>query len=548
MKDASFLLELFPQKKNGSGNNPSFCALMKQGSMCCKKHLLETSTCGPQMKKSSSVEVLSVILRSAFLIICSIFLLLLSSYLFLFHLGSMSVSQGSDEVVYVRVMQGVVHEGAFFPLKHGTIPFFEKPPLKFWLAALFPYFLGENNLSFRLLDGILGIASISLSVGIAWRIFGSIPGALIIGFLLLGAPEWVISHHSFRRAVLDGLLTTIILAASFFAWQGYQKIQSGLPARRSFFCFSLLCGLAALTKSIAGLVPIGIIIFLLLCDRAGRGAFLKHFPSLTAGPVIFLGYLAVLALFGRRAVDTFIGIEIFDRVSHGFTGHNSGDPWYYLHYVFVRGGIVPLALLLLGTTSSLFLARRDHRLRFVLAWGGLPILVYSCASSKVPWYLNPFMPFMAIVAVFGTVELVNKISNRFFGAALSVCLVLLSALPFYHALSRHIGDVMNETNILPIDRVVAEIQANSGEMVVVANAISARVAPIKGRFNVEGIYREILKFRTRSIEEAVGFLPVSGQYFFVRESDYEKLPLGGRMVAQLPPLLPRKESVRVVRY
>jgi 4-amino-4-deoxy-L-arabinose transferase-like glycosyltransferase len=493
-------------------------------------------------------EFFVVILRRLSLVISSALLLVLSSFFFLFHLGSSSVSQASDEVVYVRVMQGVLHEGSFFPMKHGNLPFFEKPPLKFWLAAVFPYFLGENNLSFRLLDGLLGIASISLSIAIAWRIFGSFPGALIIGFLMLGTPEWVISHHSFRRAVLDGLLTTILLAASFFAWRGYQLIQSGLKARSVLCVFSLLCGFAALTKSIAGLVPIGIVVALLLCDRPGRAALLSHSLSLISGPLVFAGYVAVLALFGSRALQTFIGIEIIDRVTQGFTGHNSGDPLFYIHYVFVRGGVVPVVLLLVGTVSSLFFAIRDYRFRFIFAWGVLPIFIYSCASSKVPWYLNPFMPFMAMVAVFGTIEVLHRISNQVIVASLSAAILLLSGLPFYRAILRHITVVMNDNKILPIDRIVAEIQTNSAEIAIVANAISGRVAPIKGRFNVEGIYREILRFRSQSVDDPTGFSPLPGQYVFVRESHYERLPLGGMLVQQLPPLPPRKEGVSVVRY
>jgi 4-amino-4-deoxy-L-arabinose transferase-like glycosyltransferase len=263
---------------------------------------------------------------------------------------------------------------------------------------------------------------------------------------------------------------------------------------------------------------------------------------------MFAGYVAVLSLFGDRALQTFIGIEIVDRVTQGFTGHNSGDPLFYIHYVFVRGGVAPVVLLLVGTVSSLFFAIRDYSFRFALAWGVLPIFIYSCASSKVPWYLNPFMPFMAMVAVFGTVKLLSKISNQFIVASLSAFILLLLGLPFYRAISRHITVVMNDNKILPIDRIVAEIQNNSAETAIVANAISGRVAPIKGRFNVEGIYREILRPRSKSIEQAVGFSPLPGQYVFVRKSDFEKLPSGGREVAQLPPLFPRMESVLVVRY
>ena len=59
-------------------------------------------------------------------------LTVLAGALFFWNLGNSSVSVTSDEVIYVRITQGVVQEGSLFPVKHGSAASFEKPPLKIW--------------------------------------------------------------------------------------------------------------------------------------------------------------------------------------------------------------------------------------------------------------------------------------------------------------------------------------------------------------------------------------------------------------------------------
>ena len=482
--------------------------------------------------------------------LCALLLLTLSCYLFLYNLGAHSISAASDEVVYVRVIQGILHQGEIYPLWHGGLPFHEKPPLKFWLSSVLPLLLGESNLSFRLLDGILGLVCIALSVILSRCLFNSWLGALITGLLLLGAPEWVISHHSFRRVVLDGLLTTLILIASIYAWRAYRTLERNEPATRSLAAFSFFCGLAALTKSVAGLVPIASMLVLFTLSQHGRKNWKSSLLPLSVGPLIFMVYLCLVAFQGKHALHTFLGMEIFHRVVHGFTGHNTGEPWYYFKYIFVRGGVIPVPLLLLGLAGSLYACVKNNAFRFSIVWCFLPLIIYSFSSSKAPWYLNPFMPFFAMTAVFGTLFIIRQIptSKMAYRFVLVVAVCALFLPTYYRTLTHHVAKVAQQNQRLPIDEISQEIIKEKIAVSFLTKAISGRSSPINGHFNVEGIYRQMIRENIRIIKNVSEIEPSERQYVFLEERQLAQLPENWKKYKVLPPFEPRKNSLVVVSY
>ena len=489
-------------------------------------------------------------MQKLLLSICTLFLLALSAHFFLYNLGQHSISAASDEVVYVRVIQSILHQNDIFPLKHGGLPFNEKPPLKFWLTSIIPFLLGENNLSFRLFDGALGVICVALSVLIARALFASWIGALITGLLLLGAPEWVISHHSFRRVVLDGLLTTLLLIASIYGWRAYSSLLRNESALRNLVIFSLLCGLGSLTKSVAGLIPIASMALLFMLSKQGRCTWKTSLISLSVGPLIFLTYICVVAFQGKHALHTFLGIEIFERVVHGFTGHNTGDPWYYFRYIFIRGGITPVPLLLFGLAGSLYAAIKDNAFRFTIIWSFLPLGIYSLSSSKAPWYLNPYMPFFVMTAVFGTLYVIKKIPTHkvIYQFTLAAFLCLLFLPPYYRTLTHHFTSVAQQTQRLAIDVISQDISRLKTPVIFLRNSISGRASPINGHFNVEGIYRQILKRSMRVIKQASEIIISERQYVFLEKSQLENLSGDWKIYKELPPFGPRKHWVVVVSY
>ncbi|MFN4895126.1 MAG: ArnT family glycosyltransferase [Pseudomonadota bacterium] len=509
-----------------------------------------------------------------------------ASWLFLWNLGANSISLRSDEVIYVRATQAVLHNGDIFPLMHGGVPMYEKPPLKLWLGSLAPLMLGESNLSFRLLDGVLGVLAVILTVSVMRAISGSMWLGMLSGVLLFGMPELVISHHGFRRAVLDGLLTVVTLLAGYETWRIVVSRNSAVSEKiivRHYITVGALCSVAVLTKSVAGFVPAACALATLLeptskkssapvdemravasspapvipppaavgsvRGTAGNRAWLWIVSIPLATLLVYCGALWFVA--GAKALKVFIGVEILTRTFSGFEGHNTGQNWFYLWSLFSRGAAVPRLLLYVGVLGAFVSFHKEQSVRFLLVWAGLPVILYSLAASKVPWYLNPFLPFIGMLAVAGTAQIVTRAAQKWgkVVAGAIALLVALAAVPAYsRAVVRHVKVVNSSTERLEIDKVVESLKKDYSRFAIIDDALSGWTNPRKGRFNVEGIYREMLKPGLRSVKEVREFAPLPGEVVLIKEESLNQIPPGWRAIAKIAPFASRGWTVVAVVY
>jgi 4-amino-4-deoxy-L-arabinose transferase-like glycosyltransferase len=488
--------------------------------------------------------------RDALLAVGASTLLALTLFVMFWNLGANSISISSDEVIYVRVSQGVLHEGSFFPLMHGNVPTFEKPPLKLWLGALAPWILGESDFSFRALDGLFGVLAVLGSVLLAWRVSRSVPGALALGFLVLAMPEWIIAQHGFRKVVLDGLLTVLTLGTAWAAWRAIENRES--PRSRDLCLIGILSSLAVLTKSVAGFIPLACAV----CSIgvvAPRALFTRRALWFALPFAVFLGYVfAVWEVGGMRGLRMFLGVEIVDRAFSGFDGHNTGSRWFYVWYIFIRGGAAPRVLAWVGVVGAVWAARRHLWARYALVWSALPVVAYSLSASRTPWYIAPFFPFVCMVAVFGTSALYDRLSARKMVRSIATLAILVtlyvSAGAYSRALARNIQEVVTDTRRLPIDILTERLRGEYTKFGVVESAVSARSNPRKGRFNVEGIYRETLKPDLLILSAISELQPESRRVYLVKEPSLSALPSGWVEVGRLAPSVLREWSVVAVVY
>ncbi len=443
-----------------------------------------------------------------------------------------------------------MQDGQFFPLKHGSILSFEKPPLKLWLSSIAPWIFGENNWSYRAFDGLLGVVAVLLSTILTFRLSRSVPCALTVGFLLLGVPEWTIAHHGFRRAVLDGLLTVLTLAMAMVTWRLIDERDS---STRSFRWLGILTAVAFLTKSVAGVVPA---VCALASVSVCRPDSLKLKNLLVVASIPALAstcfIIAVYFVGGSKGIATFLGVEIVTRALSGFEGHNADKPLYYFWYLFSRAAVAPQLALILGTIGSLAATRASKSHRFILVWAYLPLCAYSCSSSKAPWYLNPFMPFVIMTAILGSVWMASFVKERTRAgavfASVVAALIFSICVPYQKALSRVLLEVSTDNWRIPLDTLVSTLPDSHSKFIIVDNALSGRSSPINGRFNLEGIYRGMLSKSLAHVQgpEEIRKEPLTA--IFIREDAVSALPAGWREIDRLPPFGPRRDWLLVVDY
>jgi hypothetical protein len=298
-----------------------------------------------------------------------------------------------DEGRYAEIPREMLIRGEWIiPYLQGE-PYLDKPPLLYWLVRLSYTVFGVHDWTARLVPALAIHATILLAyffgrrwLGEACAFTGSLILALAPGFVTIG-----------RLLTMDGLLS-VWVALSLCA--GYEAIR-GERFRTSWWLLAALsCGLGVLTKG-----PVAIVLSLpplcLSCWLAGS--------RLRVGLRAMAGYFAVvLAMSLPWYIAICLRLPAF--AYHFLWEHNVvrflapfdhlRPIWFYLPILLI--GLLPATLLIVPFTRFL-LSGRDEvaRLRsscfgFVLLAGGWCVLFFSLSGCKLPTYILPALPFIAL--------------------------------------------------------------------------------------------------------------------------------------------------------
>jgi hypothetical protein len=104
------------------------------------------------------------------------------------------------------------------------------------------------------------------------------------------------------------------------------------------------------------------------------------------------------------------------------------------------------------------------------------------------------------------------------------------------------------TERIELDTFVSRLRREYTSFVVLEKSLSGRSNPLNGRFNVEGIYREMLRPGLRIVSTIEELNPQPGEVVLVREESLGKIPSGWRELGRIPPYASRTWGVVAVVY
>jgi 4-amino-4-deoxy-L-arabinose transferase-like glycosyltransferase len=314
-------------------------------------------------------------------------LLGLVAALLVFRLGAVPLL-GPDEPRYARVAVEMHRAGEWVtPTLQGQ-PWLEKTPLYYWLAGGFFSLLGETEAAARLPSVLAALLLVGATALAGARLFGTRAG-LQAGFV---AGTSLLPFVYGRAASMDMLLGATVTVA--IASAGLRLLDEAgpwaVPLAAAF------AGLAALAKG-----PLGLLIPLLVVGAyVGATREWKWLREMLAPRAIlaFLvvaapWYVAILLDQGRHFVDVFLlnqNVERFTSTIH----HHPGAVWYYLPVLLV--GLFPWSGLAVPGLFGLR-PRTERKDLFVLLWLVLPLAFFSLAGSKLPGYVLPCVPPLALL-------------------------------------------------------------------------------------------------------------------------------------------------------
>ena len=292
-----------------------------------------------------------------------------------------------DEGTVAQVAREISQGGTWTAWLHPQLwgaPYLNKPPLLHSLiAAAFQNF-GVHTWVARLPGAVLTATSVPLLYLLGREIFPTRTYAgLGAGIYLTCLP--VVRHG--RLAMLDGAVTSFFIA---LLWLLLRSRRHPVDALGVGICFALMC----LTKGILGILLLAIALLFLLWDtpKVLRSPYLWAGLALGSLPVIGW-YFLQWQYYGQQFLDVTLLNQNFERVWNAVDNHQ-GPFWYYLLELLKYGW----PWLIFWPTGFWLTWQSRHQTwgKLLLVWTVGYLLAISLMGTKLPWYIFPLYPAIAL--------------------------------------------------------------------------------------------------------------------------------------------------------
>ena len=300
-----------------------------------------------------------------------------------------------DEGRYAEIAREMAQSGDWVTPRLNGIKYFEKPPLQYWATAAAFRVFGENEWTARLWSGLTGFAGVVLAAVTASRLFGP-PAAMLTAIVLAGSLWWVLMGH---LNTLDmGFAFFLQASLAGFLW-GQTSQQGSISERNAMLAAWAAAALAVLSKGLAGLILPGMV--LVAYCLVQREWIIFRRLHLLGGLAIFLGLTAPWFIAVQMANPEFARFffihEHLDRFTS--TTHGRTQPvWYFVPIVVLA--MMPWTGIALHACARAWRAQSEpgfNARRFLLLWVALIFIFFSASGSKLPSYILPLLPALALL-------------------------------------------------------------------------------------------------------------------------------------------------------
>ena len=301
-----------------------------------------------------------------------------------------------DEGRYGEIPREMVASGDWLTPRLNGLKYFEKPPLQYWATAAAYSAFGVSEWATRLWSALCGFAGVLLAGFFGRRLYGETAGWCAAAALAGG----VLYAVGSQVATLD-MGVSLFLSLAVFAVALAQRDGTAARERRAWMLAGWAAmALAVLSKGLIGVVlPLGAVGLYILWQR--DFALLRRLHILP-GAALFLAiaapwFIAVSAANAEFARFFFVH-EHFERFLT--TQHDRPGPaWYFVPVLFL--GFFPW---LLSLPAALWRAAREAEparfrpTRLLIAWCVVVFAFFSLSGSKLPPYILPMFPALALLA------------------------------------------------------------------------------------------------------------------------------------------------------
>lgn len=298
-----------------------------------------------------------------------------------------------DETRYAEIPREMIVRGDWIVPRLNFEPYFDKPPLFYWLSAMSYRVFGVSEWSVRLVPAISACCLLVMIVTFARRYLGRSSGMAAAAVLFATAGFVFCS----RFLIIDMVLTLFTTASSLAL---FHSVATGRFRYGWWLLGATACGLGVLTKGPIALVLVvpPAIAFLWLAQPSVRPGF----AAWTLWLIVSLA-ISVPWCLAMQSREPSFAYEFFVRHNMArFAGAFHPQPWWYYVPVILVGGhpwtflTLPFAQFLVSRQEAV--RQRRPQVFGYLALQSLWCLVFfSFSRCKLPAYVLPAAPFMAMM-------------------------------------------------------------------------------------------------------------------------------------------------------
>ena len=346
-----------------------------------------------------------------------------------------------DEGRYAEIPREMVATGDWVTPRLDGVKYFEKPALQYWLTAAGYEAFGVHEWTARLWPALAGFLGVLFIGHVGRRLGGPVLG-LYAAAVLAGCVGYVLDAHLLTLDTGLTLWMSVGLGSLFLA----QRTEATPRERRGWMWTAWAAlALATLSKGLIGIVlPGGALVAYTLLQRDWA---LWRRLHLVSGTLIFLAIAAPwFIVVSLRNPEFFTFFFVHEHFTRFLTSeHRREGAWWYFVPIFIAG-IMPWLVVFAWTirrmwTNAIPAANGFSWPRFALCWSGFIFVFFSASGSKLPSYILPIFPALALALGWQLTLLSPGALLRLTAPLVVVMGLLAIAAPFaYPAIAARLAD------------------------------------------------------------------------------------------------------------
>jgi 4-amino-4-deoxy-L-arabinose transferase-like glycosyltransferase len=305
-----------------------------------------------------------------------------------------------DETRFAQATKQMVESGDFIDIRFQDEVRYKKPAGIYWLQAgvvMAGEALGIPNARTRIwlyrfpsLIGAIGAVLLTYWTALAFvpRRYAVLAGLMMAASVLLNVEA--------RVAKTDAmLLFTIVAAMGVLARAYLGRIPSGSLALPAVFWTALAAGVllkGPIIVMVVGLTAASLIVY----DRSAR--WLLALRPLFGVPwcilLVLPWFFAIMSRAGEAFLAESVGRDMLPKLFGSQEGHGAPPGFYLLLFWVTFWPAAPLAAM---AAPAVWSDRRERPVRFLLAWVVPTWIVFELVITKLPHYVLPVYPAIAIL-------------------------------------------------------------------------------------------------------------------------------------------------------